>query len=125
MTPKVQLTIVSGGSYQQRENRIASVLDGITQTKNVAIILEGLPIGESSLESLTESSPLLRIERIAPGCVCCIGQLALRVTLNRLLRQHPERLFLAISDAAHMDALTALLQAPPYDRWIALGESIK
>ena len=124
MTLKVQLTIVSGGNYQQRENRIASMLKGFTQTKNVAIILEGLPSGESSLESLLEASPSSRIERIAPGCVCCIGQLALRVTLNRLLRQHPERLFLAISDVVHIDALTALLQAPPYDQWITLGESI-
>jgi G3E family GTPase len=65
-------------------------------------------------------SPTLLIERIAPGCLCCTGNLVLRVTLNRLLRRRPERLFIGPATTEHLDQLRSWLQLPPYDQLLEL-----
>jgi hypothetical protein len=79
-------TLVTGPSAQAREAAIAAALDAAPG--KTAIILEGLAPGSSPLDSLSDH---LDPARIAPGCLCCAGNLVLRVTLNRLLRQRPER----------------------------------
>lgn len=89
----------------------------------VAALLEGFPSGkqDSPLTALVASHPL-RIARIAAGCLCCTGNLTLRVTLNRLLREQPPaaHLFIAMDDTDHLPALRAMLQAAPYADWLAL-----
>jgi G3E family GTPase len=60
------------------------------------------------------------IERIAPGCLCCTGNLVLRVTLNRLLRRRPGRLYIGLATTEHLDQLRSWLQAPPYDQLLEL-----
>lgn len=82
-----------------------------------AVILEGLGVAATPLES----GPGLQVVRIAPGCLCCDGNLVLRVTLNRLLRQRPRRLFIGLASSEHLDQLRSWLAAPPYDQLLALN----
>lgn len=54
--------------------------------------------------------PLLRL---APGCVCCVGQLPLRVSLVRLLRQHrPQHLLLLLANGSHLERVVEMLGEP-------------
>jgi hypothetical protein len=82
-----------------------------------AVVIEGLASGSSPLDSLPEH---ILFARIAPGCLCCAGNLVLRVTLNRLLRQRPERLFIGVARSEHLDQLRSWLQAEPYDQLLRL-----
>ena len=85
-----------------------------------AVILEGLGVAATPLES----HPGLQVMRIAPGCLCCDGNLVLRVTLNRLLRQRPRRLFIGLASSEHLDQLRSWLAAPPYDQLLALEPTV-
>ncbi|MFZ6721824.1 GTPase [Undibacterium sp. Ji49W] len=109
-TAKAQLHLVHGGSYTQREAAIAASLSRLPATLHNVVILEGLPDGQDILLP----GDNLHISRIAPGCFCCIGNLSLRVTLNRALRQKPAHIFLGVASDAHLDQLTLTLQEPAY-----------
>ena len=116
------LTLVSGGCAAEREAAIAQALQPGHAT---AVILEGLADGNAILADLAEeispsSSFPLQLLRIAPGCLCCSGNLVLRVTLNRLLRHPPARLFISLADASHIEQLRTWLTASPYDVLLAL-----
>jgi G3E family GTPase len=113
-------TLVIGGRPAAREAAIAGALDPSVAT---AVILEGIASGNSHLAS--DANPdVLRILRIAPGCMCCVGNLTLRVTLNRLLRKPPSRLFIALSTSAHLLQIRSFLCAEPYDAFLTLTEDI-
>ncbi|QKY07164.1 GTPase [Janthinobacterium lividum] len=116
------LTLVSGGRAAGREAAIAQALP---PDQPAAVILEGLADGNGILADLAEQvspSPSfpLQLLRIAPGCLCCSGNLVLRVTLNRLLRHPPARLFISLADASHIEQLRIWLTASPYDALLAL-----
>jgi G3E family GTPase len=111
--PRVATTLVTGPSARSREAAIAQVLH---QDGAAAVILEGLADANSPL---CPSATLL-ISRIAPGCLCCTGNLVLRVTLNRLLRDPPRRLFISVARGEHLDQLRSWLQSPPYDQLLEL-----
>ncbi|PHV19841.1 GTPase [Janthinobacterium sp. BJB446] len=116
------LTLVSGGRAAGREAAIAQALP---PDQPAAVILEGLADGNGILADLAEQvspSPSfpLQLLRIAPGCLCCSGNLVLRVTLNRLLRHPPARLFISLADASHIEQLRTWLNASPYDALLAL-----
>lgn len=81
-----------------------------------AVILEGFGVAADPLEN----GPGLHVTRIAPGCLCCDGNLVLRVTLNRLLRQRPRRLFIGLASSEHLDQLRSWLQSAPYDQLLRL-----
>lgn len=50
------------------------------------------------------------LARLAPGCVCCVGQVPLRVTLTRTVRAHrPDDLLLLLATADHLPRVRALL----------------
>ncbi|GAB3398413.1 GTPase [Massilia agilis] len=112
---RVTTTLVTGPSYHEREQAIAARLhhDGALS----AVILEGLPDGQPVLLP----SPSLLIERIAPGCLCCTGNLVLRVTLNRLLRRRPAQLFIGLANAEHLGQLRSWLCSAPYDQLLELA----
>ena len=116
------LTLVSGGSYAERESAIAAAiaaaLDGPTQ--RCAVLLEGLPAGDF----LLLPSEQLTLTRIAPGCFCCIGNLTLRVSLNRILRKGADRIYLGIASDAHLTAIFATLQQSPYDQLLLADSGI-
>jgi len=71
-----------------------------------ALVVEGL-------FALPRVPPDVATVRLAPGCVCCIGQLPLRVALMRLVRQHrPEHVLLVLSDLSHRAAVETLIADP-------------
>jgi hypothetical protein len=114
MPARVATTLVTGATARQREQAIAENMH--QNGAFFAIILEGLPDGTPILVP----SPSLLIERIAPGCLCCTGNLVLRVTLNRLLRRAPSRLFIGVANAGHLDQLRSWLSSTPYDQLLEL-----
>lgn len=115
------LSLVTGANAAAREAAIAATLGRDTST---AIILEGLPDGNSPLGPALESASL-RIIRIAPGCLCCSGNLTMRVTLNRVLRRPPARLFISLSSSEHLEGIRAFLTQPPYNDLLSLTELIE
>jgi G3E family GTPase len=119
---RVATTLVTGASAHAREQAIAAQLSDLHQIPPVAIILEGLAPGSSPLDSLQSSDVLMA--RIAPGCLCCTGNLVLRVTLNRLLRQRPGRLFIGVARSEHLDQLRSWLESAPYDQLLRLTDDL-
>ncbi len=112
--------LVCGGSGAAREQVIATHID--PQVANAAII-EGLPDGQGILEASADRLSL-QVVRVAPGCPCCSGNLTMRVTLNRLLRRAPERLYLSIADASHKSQVAAFLQEKQYQAHLQLGPEL-
>jgi G3E family GTPase len=115
------LTLVTGPSAGAREAAIAAHLSDLHEDRGQAIILEGLASGNSPLDDLPTGQTLARI---APGCLCCTGNLVLRVTLNRLLRQRPRRIFIGVADSGHLDQLRSWLQSEPYDQLLRLTSDL-
>jgi G3E family GTPase len=105
------------------KNREAAILGRLDSSLHTALILEGLPDGRSDLDTLAPT-PQLKIARIAPGCMCCTGNLVLRVTLNRILRTRPERLYISVADSAHITQLRNFLTQAPYDSLLTLTGNI-
>lgn len=103
-----------------REAAIAALIDSSLPT---AVILEGLSDGSSILEASTAHANL-NIVRIAPGCMCCTGNLVMRVTLNRVLRDKPARLFIGVANSEHIEQLRAFLSSSPYDALLELTDNI-
>jgi hypothetical protein len=129
-SPVTAATLVTGSSAAAREQAIFDQLnlsklhhDGAKDRSMPlqAIVLEGLAPGNSPLDSLPAH---VLSARIAPGCLCCAGNLVLRVTLNRLLRQRPERLFIGVARSEHLDQLRSWLQAEPYDQLLRLTSDL-
>lgn len=117
--------LVSGGDYLAREtaiaDRLASHRPGAPAAAPVEVILEGLPTGQAALHP----SSSLQIQRIAPGCMCCIGNLAMRVTLNRVLRRRPGLLLISLASSEHLDNIRQFLTQAPYDGLLQLAPEIR
>jgi hypothetical protein len=116
MPAGVRTTLVTGPSAEARERAIADALAQPVHGGLHAVLLEGLPSGHTILDP----SDTLLIDRIAPGCLCCTGNLVLRVTLNRLLRRRPARLYVGLATTEHLDQLRSWLTNPPYDQLLEL-----
>jgi hypothetical protein len=113
----MSLTLVTGGTAGTREAAIAARIDPKERT---AVILEGLPDGKEVLPP-SDASSNPHVVRIAPGCMHCTGNLVLRVTLNRLLRERPQKMFVSVASGEHLDLLRQFLQSPPYDAMLSLS----
>lgn len=113
-------SLVIGARASLRESAIASRLSADQTT---AVILEGLPDGSSALDA-PHTHPDLNIARIAPGCMHCIGNLVMRVTLNRMLRDKPQRLFISVANTEHLNQLREFLSNAPYDALLQLTPDI-
>lgn len=69
-------------------------------------------------------APGRHVHVLAPACLCCIGNLTLRVTLARVLRhEKPQHLIIAIADARHEERMAAMLRAAPWDLWLQMVNS--
>jgi hypothetical protein len=120
-------TLVYGSSANLREAAIHAAIEDDLERSGVclstALILEGLSDGK--LATLPhELEDQLDIKRIAPGCFCCIGNLTLRVTLNRLLRKPPARLYISIADSTHLAQIRDFLCQPPYDALLEMTPNL-
>lgn len=49
------------------------------------------------------------VARLAGGCVCCVGQVPLRVTLTRLIRAGRSDLLLLLASGAHLPQVRSML----------------
>lgn len=116
---RIPATLVTGSSAARREAAIAGALE---KQERTTLILEGLPDGTSPFGEPPPS--WLTIIRIAPGCICCSGNLTMRVTLNRVLRQHPGRLYIGVANSAHLPQIRQFLQQEPYDKWLSLTSEL-
>ena len=118
--------LVTGPRASVRESAIAALLEpGVPS----AIILEGLADGGSALvlDNAVEDTPAkyaANVIRIAPGCLHCSGNLVLRVTLNRVLRRPPARLYISLASAEHLELLREWLSGAPYDVLLTLQPDI-
>jgi G3E family GTPase len=116
------VSLVTGGSSADRERAIATAAP---TNETCAAIIEGLPCGDSVLNALALQRPeSMQVVRVAPGCPCCSGNLTVRVTLNRLLRRAPSRLYLSLSSSAHRNQILAFLQEPQYHERLTIGADI-
>ncbi|MDQ7968976.1 MAG: GTPase [Oxalicibacterium faecigallinarum] len=115
----IPTTLVTGSSSFHRDTAILSQLDPALHT---AIILEGLSDGRDVFPSPDVSR--IQLHRIAAGCMCCTGNLVMRVTLNRLLRSKPDRLFISVANDLHLAQLRDVLKAPPYDQYLNLTDDL-
>lgn len=113
-------TLVLGDSASAREKAIAARLDARC---SLALILEGIPDGTDHFAPFASIADI-QIKRIAPGCACCIGNLTMRVTLNRILRHPPARLYISLATACHLDGIRQFLAQSPYDTLLDLTEDL-
>lgn len=117
-------TLVTGAAAAAREEAIARAIDSERKVEHLtALILEGLPDGSSRLDEFQPSS-LFHVARIAPGCLCCTGNLTMRVTLNRMLRHKPARLYIGLATASHIDQIRLFLSQAPYDKLLQLTKDL-
>lgn len=114
------VTLVYGGSSAERERAIAAQRSA--GGKAVAII-EGLA-GAALADSALDSTPDLTIVRIAPGCPCCTGKLTMRVTLNRLLREHPEEVYISLANNEHLLGVINFLNEDQYRERLEVTGSV-
>jgi len=114
------VTLFTGKLAAQREAAIAARIDPALST---ALILEGLASGKAELDTLAAEAafPLVRV---APACMCCVGNLTLRVHLNRMLRAAPQRLYISLASDEHIEKIRAFLLAPPYDALLKLESTV-
>jgi G3E family GTPase len=96
---------------------------GAGKTTWLAHELARRPAGERRAVLLTEAGeaslpamPDVTVVAAEPGCICCVGQVSLRVALTRLLREaRPQRLYLELGEPAHLAASLRTLRSP----WLA------
>lgn len=115
---RLPTTLVTGASPDARETLIASYLPA---GQHNVLLLEGVPSGTTILTPCAT----LDVHRVAPACLCCTGNLVLRVTLNRILRSRPDRLFIGVASTGHLDQLRSWLQDPPYDQLLELTPDLQ
>jgi hypothetical protein len=131
---KASTTIVTGPSASAREEAIIAALAALGAAASgdtIALLLEGVPDGSDRFrnERFAELQhragfQLLPVVRIAPGCLCCTGNLTMRVHLNRLLRTKPQRLYIGVSTGTHLTTLQDFLSQSPYDEFLMLSETV-
>ena len=72
-----------------------------------AIVVEGASFALQIPEGVS-------VERLAAGCVCCVGQVPLRVALTRTLRrmdsQRPRAVLLLLAQGEHLPRLRAQVE---------------
>lgn len=120
MPVRALLTLVTGSTPAAREQAIFGLLSSGQAVASTAVILEGLADASSQLAPDSH----LSVSRIAGGCLCCAGNLVLRVTLNRLLRQQPDRILIGVGSSDHLDQLRSWLASSPYDQLLELAPDV-
>lgn len=65
-------------------------------------------VAEGAFFELAVASNVL-LERLAAGCVCCVGWVPLKVVLTRLIRRQPQRLLLLLASDDHLPRVQQLL----------------
>jgi G3E family GTPase len=106
----IPTVVLSGARGAGKTTLLARLLAARPPEERRAVLLTEL--GEAVLPTL----PGVIVAEAEPGCVCCVGQVGLRVALTRLLREaRPERLYVELTEPAHLGAALRTLANP----WLA------
>jgi G3E family GTPase len=104
-TITVTLRLARGAPAQQAA--LDAWLDARQRTadeRSAAVIAEGAFCA-------LQAPATVDLVRLAPGCVCCAGQVVLRVQLTRLLRQRrPREVLLLLATGAHREQVADMLR---------------
>lgn len=77
------------------------------------------------LANATPAGAAVNLQRLAAGCPCCIGRVALQIGLARGLRaSRAKRAFVEIADPAHATQLAKVLGEPPLSRSVVAARTI-
>ncbi len=115
-----EVTLVHGGSAAARE---AAIVQQDFPAGVSAAIVEGIANDRGALHALAAAS-VMKVIRVAPGCPCCTGNLTMQITLNRLLREKPVRLYLSLADASHLANVRKFLQQAQYLEHLELSPDL-
>ena len=97
------LRVARGKADQQR------TIDDWLRTHTAAADVRRAIVAEGAFFDLVVPADVV-LERLAAGCVCCVGLLPLQVTLTRLVRRvRPTALLLVVTDDAHIEHLMTLV----------------
>ena len=114
------VTLVYGGNGAARETAIAALA---IPPQNAVAIIEGLA-GTGKLDEDRAAAKGLQVLRIAPGCPCCTGKLAMRVILNRTLRKNPDRIYLSLAHSDHLAGVIDFLKEDQYRERLEIGQPV-
>jgi len=96
----MRASVLVGGSGVQQA--LDAWLSAMSQLRR-AVVVEG---AFSTLEVPADVS----LTRLGSSCVCCLGQVPLRVGLTRMVRSvRPDAVLLVLSQAEHLERVRALL----------------
>lgn len=112
MTPlaDVPAVVLTGLRGAGKTTLLARLLRERPADEHLAVLLTEL--GDAGLPPM----PNATVVAADPGCVCCVGQVSLRVALTRLLREaRPQRLYIELAEPAHLARALATLRSP----WLA------
>jgi hypothetical protein len=82
----------------------------------------GMPLtAHLSAPAFLHAAGVSAVKTVA-GCACCIGALAWRTELARLLRlvERPAKVWIVSNHWDHLDAMQAQLQSAPFDAYVTL-----
>ncbi|MBI3230098.1 MAG: GTPase [Burkholderiales bacterium] len=127
---QIATTLLAGATPQAREQACYAFWQALPAKRlalpsQVFFIIEGFASGSSPLAEISGAS--VQIQRLAPACLCCSGNMVLNVHLNRLIRQVQKsrqqsdvQLVISLADAEHLTSLRAKLTAPPFQQYLQL-----
>lgn len=101
--------IVYGAGLSDRLRLIERLAGEIPHGEQLAVVLTSLPLFGAS-EAAALHLPEGTLVETAAGCPCCIGRVAVQVTLVRLLRRaQPHRLLIEVAGTEHVAGVVAAL----------------
>jgi len=113
--------LLAGLPGSERAASIKAFLHRLQPSATVSVLLEGQA---AAIDAEIPAAPGRHVHVLAPGCLCCSGNLTLRVTLARVLRlEKPQYLIIAIADVRHEARMAAMLRAAPWDLWLRMVNS--
>lgn len=114
---KTPVVLLVGGKLRQGQSIAIELARAAAASGKQAVIVEGGP------GNLTAPAGV-ELVQLAPGCVCCSGQLPLRVTVARMLRLvKPVRLWIEVSTGEHLPELRKQLVGPGFAGAIELVDA--
>jgi CobW/HypB/UreG, nucleotide-binding domain len=116
---RVPIEILTGRNATTRAARLAVLIEARRPGQHLAVLTCSTPI---PADAAVPEHPGVTIRRSAAGCPCCVGQVAFRVSLIRLLREvRPDRLLIELPADEHFERTLKRLG----DEWMASAVEVK
>jgi len=107
--PRIALTLRVAASGAAQQAALDAWLDDPAERATRSDEIRRIVIAQAAFSDL-QAPPAVTVVRLAAGCVCCVGQLPLRVTLTRAVRQRPDAILLLLADDQHQSQVRQMLQ---------------